>query len=633
MSFPASSERPYRSHLRPACLPCRRRKSRCKVDISNSSCLMCQVHGSDCRFPPNRPILNRRPNASSGGEPSSRLRSYADGDVLTDGRRHEIHVPDEEENLDSNNRDTIVNPQKDRSKTQYAQPTPLSIDDDAEENPHIVGPATTHDSQILTDYLSAISSNAKGMRVVRPKSSGGAASVLFTAVQKRPLGMMMNANPSHSKLQIIERLLEPWTEDLLNVYFQRVNQCLPLIDRQWFDNQHSRSKDSISPALLSCLYAHSLVYWRYDSRLAGERPPDNRFVWNLANEALFSEIHLSPGLTTITAILLNIGGRPTTSLIGNGVQLGGAISLAHSLGLNHDPSSWDIMKSEQLLRMQIWWALLIHDRWSSLAHGTPPHIQSAFHDVPLPNREHLVNQPESQRESGASSVYFALCGLTDVLDCNLQYLYRINKQAGGSARNLEFRLNKWTDRTRKHLPGAANLRLAYLSVQLLTHRIQLEEDRAKGDVDEENVANCYMRVRRTAEDIMLLVQELQEEQLGDFWLPMAAFVFPSTVTFLLRCALETEDSTQGLAQSMSVRLAWDLIVALRRHRETSNWDLGDICLAQHSEVVERLMMPLQTDRTGDETIIPDFQDIAIPDASFIDELFPSIWDTFRNNTP
>lgn len=141
------------------------------------------------------------------------------------------------------------------------------------------------------------------------------------------------------------------------------NVCLPLLDFNSFKFQYHNAKDKISPALLACLYAHSLVHWRFSPQLHAHRLPDIRFVWNLATEALYSELHLSPGISTVTAILLNIGGRPTTSLIGNGVQLGAAVSLAHSLGLNRDPLPWDIPDAEKFLRMKIWWSLLIHDKW------------------------------------------------------------------------------------------------------------------------------------------------------------------------------------------------------------------------------------------------------------------------------
>lgn len=114
---------------------------------------------------------------------------------------------------------------------------------------------------------------------------------------------------------------------------------------------------------MACLYANSLIYWRHDPELSHHYPPDGRFIWNLALEALYSELHLSPGMPCIVAILLNVGGRPTTSMMGNGILLGSAISLAHCLGLNRNPASWDIPKQEKTLRIRIWWCLVIHDRW------------------------------------------------------------------------------------------------------------------------------------------------------------------------------------------------------------------------------------------------------------------------------
>lgn len=146
-------------------------------------------------------------------------------------------------------------------------------------------------------------------------------------------------------------------------YLNKVNPCFPLLDENTFREQYINARGRISPAFLSCLYGHMLVFWRHDPELSQVRCPDGRFIWNLASEALYSELHLSPGISTITAILLNIGGRPTTSMIGNGIQLGSAVALCHSLGLNRNPLPWDIPQAEKHLRMKIWWSMLIHDRW------------------------------------------------------------------------------------------------------------------------------------------------------------------------------------------------------------------------------------------------------------------------------
>lgn len=56
---------------------------------------------------------------------------------------------------------------------------------------------------------------------------------------------------------------------------------------------------------------------------------------------------------------------------------------------------------------------------------------------------------------------------------------------------------------------------------------------------------------------------------------VSAFAFPATVNFLLGCALETESSAAGLAQSTSFRIARDLIATLRRHQQEAAGDLAD----------------------------------------------------------
>ena len=138
-----------------------------------------------------------------------------------------------------------------------------------------------------------------------------------------------------------------------------------------------------------------------------------------------------------------------------------------------------------------------------------------------------------------------------------------------------------------------------------------------------------MDARRIAEDIVILVQELEPAQLGDFWLPVAAFTFVSTVTFLIRCALETEQSATGLSQSTSLQMADEFLASLRSHQKNFGWDLGDICLAQHSELVEKLQTSPPISVPSENSTIEARQHL-VPDTTFIDELFPSIWDTLQS---
>ncbi|KAJ5633304.1 transcriptional regulator family: Fungal Specific TF [Penicillium lividum] len=618
----------YRSQARPACVSCRRRKSRCTIEAQTSICLMCRAHGTECSFPAQkrRKISHRSQKGAAGIGPTATLGTQSKPDVLPFQPASLSCTPYLTGNAVSLNDDWV--------QDQPSQATPLSLEAD-DNNPHILGPAAMGDDSIIADYLSSIAGNG-GVCEIRPVEPGSSSCpISFTKVQKRPLGMMVNFNPALQKLQVIEKLIEPWSLYLVDMYLDKVNPCCPLLNEKAFREQYINAKDQISPALLSCLYAHMLVFWRYDPKLSQIRSPDPRFIWNLACEALYSELHLSPGISTIIAILLNIGGRPTTSMIGNGIQLGSAVALCHSLGLNRNPRPWDIPQAEKFLRMTIWWSILIQDRWSSLAYGTPPHIRRTQYDVPTPTEEHLLCQRAQKKAHG---VFIAFVHLTEVLDYCLEHVYGINLD--GRERNLDLELNEWigtlTGDVRKivtrginlEVQGASNLRLGYLAVKLLVRRISLDRERQSPEYDPQHLANQTLDARRAAEDILILVQELEQPQLGDFWLPLAAFTFVSTVTFLIRCALETEQSA-GLSGSPSLQMANDLLSSLRSHREKFGWDLADICLAQHSELLEKLQnsQPLNPPLNGSTIQAPQQ---FTPDMGSIDALFPSIWDTLQD---
>ncbi|KAH7168984.1 fungal-specific transcription factor domain-containing protein [Fusarium sp. MPI-SDFR-AT-0072] len=663
-----SNERPYRSHLRPACIPCRKRKSRCQSEASSSYCLMCRAHRTDCIFPTeshsSSQTPRRRRQARLLTTRNPRQISLAPGPPAvsnSDNSTIEQAVSVVESALtsapNSSPRNTTshehqvsnVSPTVPRS-TEWAQqnaqseesPLALGSNDEQPHNLHIVGPAVTSDNQVLSDYLSSIPSASKGSRIIRPAIGNRSRPVLFTAVQKRPVGLDSNLSFAEERLQLIEKILEPFTSDLLDVYFDKANSCFPLLDEAHFRKQYRENKSAISPALLSGLYAHSITFWNSSPILSRHRRPDGRFIWNLATEAAYSQIHRSPGISTIEALILNIGGREVTALIGNGVLLASSVAMAHSLGLNHSPISWEIPQSEKNLRMKIWWALLIHDKWLSLSHGTPPLISPTLNDVPQPLVENLCGEGSSSEQALNASVYIALVGLTEVLDLHLRHVHQFSlSDESTDTTHLELALNNWietlSDEIRRvvirgnnlKIPGAANLRLSYLTVRLLLQRIELEAEKRVRDTGDSRLLNRYMQARRTAEDILILTQELQPEHLADCWLPSSAFAFSTTVSFLLRCALETENSTAGLVQSSSLKIASDLLSALHEHKEKHAWDLGDICLAQHTDVVEKLRaMTPPEDPSAEEAL--DFSSFAMVESSYLDQLFPSLWDPLQN---
>ncbi|KAK2045692.1 fungal-specific transcription factor domain-containing protein [Colletotrichum somersetense] len=652
--------RPYRSHLRPACLQCRRRKSRCQQQegINSPTCQMCHVYGTDCEFPPSPRSASRAPL-----NPGKVQKSYRTPQSSSTPYRREppapvkVQAPQSGIGTSSSSPSTSVASSSGPKAVLDPHNTHLMLALDSpedEDNSHIIGPAVTNDTQVLADYLSSEPSiHERMIRVVKPRpgvqmgqtprsttAGGNRKPVIFTAVRKRPYGLSPRQTAPLQKYQLVEKMLEPWISSLIDLYFQKVNICFPLLDEVSFKHQFNTARDRISPALLSVLYAHSMVFWKHSPDLPAQYFPDSRFIWNQATETLFTELHISPGISTIIAIILNVGGRPTTSMTMNEIQLGSAVSLAQSLGLNRDPVDWNISMPEKCLRMKIWWALVVHDKWLSLAYGTPPQIKRYQYDVPDPSLEYLVAKDATEAQIQAASVFMALVTLTGVLDKFLDHVYDLNPErdqnSGQTSLDLELSLGQWEDSlsddvrriitrgSNLHIPGAANLRLAYLSTKLLRRRIELDlekqEDAAPGDA----LTNRYIQVRRAAEEIVVLVQELEEAHLGDFWLPVSAFTFTSAITFLLRCALETENTAGGLAQSASLKLAKSLVDSLQSHQQNSGWDLGDICLAQYAEVVERLLTADSPSAT-----VPEFQQLMMSsEVPIIDELFPNLWDMF-----
>lgn len=412
--------RPYRSRANAACVKCRERKSRCKSEPDSDKCLNCRLYGTECVFL--KEGCDSAPLATTnwqGHQPQPREPSHTPGlgprrdqipiavPVLSDPGPADqtasaltIHVqvpPSESANdtglggrkrrrvdaLPSPSLGGIIDVQLDPGPgsasgsrpqglisqtspgegSRVSQPTPTSVYDKDQDNSHIVDPANTNDTQVLTTYLSSVHGNSPGMRLSRMMPTSWSKPVMFTPVQNRTFSRGSRGGLSFEKLHIMEKMIGEHAEPLIDAFFAMANMCMPLLDRDSFVAQYHTTKDKISPALLACLYANSMIYWKSSPQLRPVKPPDHHFLWSLANDALYAELHTAPGISTIIALLLDLGGRPTTSLIANGVLLGSTVSLAHSLGLHRNPLQWDMPHAEKMLRMKIWWSILIQDTW------------------------------------------------------------------------------------------------------------------------------------------------------------------------------------------------------------------------------------------------------------------------------
>ncbi|KAL4920668.1 fungal-specific transcription factor domain-containing protein [Aspergillus aurantiobrunneus] len=646
--------RPYRSHLHPACFSCKKRKSRCKTRSPAEVCVMCQAYGTECIFPRPDDPRQQRPSWPRKLAPNARSSRHLQS------RNGLLHRPYPSPHAQSQPADTassgsgqqpgdpqifadLVGPPEApcTAEDSYVAgrraegfPHLMGIVTEAEDDSsHIVSPAVADDNDILESYLSAIPST-KRRYLVRTSSNSSRpfGPVQFNAVPRRPLGVVANQSFAASKCELIEKYMDPDIDEYLTLFFRKANPCFPLFDEASFRGSYSSHKEKISPALLCNLYANSLVYWRSSAKLSSGRTPDIRYIWNQANEALHSELFLSPGISSIMAILINVCGRPSTSMFGNGGMVGMAVALSNALGLNRDPSDWSISALERSLRIRIWWLVLIHDRWCSLAYGTPLQVHRAQYDVPLPSVEDICPNTAPSSEKAAASVFVALATLTDVLARYLEHVYSVSRDFPQSndvsEMDLEQILRDWEESlgddvrhlvlrgTRLDIPGAANFRLAYLAVKLLLRRIQLNMNKNSLEVEDDVVPPFYMHAQRAAEEIAYLMQELDEAQFRGFWIPVHAFSLTSATMFLLRSGLRMRNESRNTP----LKIARDMVNTLQAYRRDFDWDLADNCLTHCGELLDRIGMA----ETNSDMVAPEFP--GIPEnldiePSVLEELF------------
>lgn len=238
--------RPYRSHLRPACDACRRRKSRCTMAESSGVCLMCQAHGSQCVFVDGDQTRRRK-------VPVSRGRATNRADIAEDNPDHndisglmscspesQLSNAARPDNQTYNNGSVSVDlapthsPTLERPIEEIRMSAMLAESGDS--STHIISPAIADDNEELDSYLS--SDPALGIRRITRTSSTStnmgppSRRVLFNTVLRKPLGINANQSIAAAKLEVIEKLLEPHIMDLIDLHVPRASQPCTLNTNQ-----------------------------------------------------------------------------------------------------------------------------------------------------------------------------------------------------------------------------------------------------------------------------------------------------------------------------------------------------------------------------------------------------------------
>ncbi|PGH00737.1 hypothetical protein GX51_05618 [Blastomyces parvus] len=624
----STGARPYRSHKIRACDLCRKRKSRCTVDLPGESCLLCRVQGADCHYreDPIKPIATRfydqnakgnRTPLSGSQTPQKRPRTHQSPGISG--------VPTLADETPSPNLRSAP-----PSDSQADHSSPRAFEEPFGESVHIVGPVAAEDAQVIERFMPSEKSKKRSdaKTPYNVYSNDPKKPILYTTVARRRQGLRTTGIPGESQKEILEQILGPFKHDLVKIFLERINSSFLIFDETSFLESYRSDNGSLPPALMCQVYAQSLIYWGQSHILAPHPKPDIRYAVNLAVAALHEEFS-APGLSTLSASLIDLTGRPIFSMTGNAINSGRTVALSHILGLNRDPSSWKLSRAEKHQRIRLWWGVLVHDRWASHGHGVPPQINKNQYDVPLPTVQVLIPQgsPNQQRIKSAEC-YIALCQLTETLGDLLPLIYGLQpksqNETSKTLRKLRTNLDTWEDSLPEWLKsspadsptpvsGSSSLYLAWLTLKMLICRVELQEiNNSDNPTNPEGRQYFQTECRRAAEDVVQFMISLKRANFDEFWLPYSAYHLTSTATLLVRCALETSDSDIARSCLSKVDVLRD---ALYRARVEYDWDLADMCLDHCERILTKQPGITSDDAPGpDQTNqAPDFAALTLPD--------------------
>ncbi|KAH7394984.1 fungal-specific transcription factor domain-containing protein [Phaeosphaeria sp. MPI-PUGE-AT-0046c] len=568
--------RPYRSHRVPACDNCRNRKVRCVLDVPGQSCRCCRERTLACNY-----VSMTRVSSNERDQMPAKRQKNAHWNL-----RKGIETS------------AVYSSQPFLAIPNMAAPSPA-------ESTVMMNPPMAEDIAILEQYL--IHKSEQEQMSSKPYSTISAAPdnpIIYLTVPRKRKGLNSSTDPGRSQKEIIEQILSPYAAEVRKLYFDYLHPCFPILDEDIFQGLWHRDSDRISSTLLCDIYASALSFWRRSSVLCQQPLPDANFIWNLAVTAL-QEDFSGPTISSLYAALLDMVGRPVGAVTGNIVNAGKVATLAQSLGLHRDPTSWKGTLHEKKVRIRLWWGVVIHDHWSSIGHGTPPLINSKYYDVPLVTLDMLVTSDTSESYTQSASTFVQLCKLTHILGSILPLVYELQMDVQDiwrSLRKAECALDDWLLSLPPYIAsqssletlgvnGSSNLWFAYLSLQLLLCRLDFKATLKDGASTSTDRQYRLSRLRKASCRVITFIISLTDAQMQEFWLPYTSYLLVTAATILLRCVVECGDlPTKKSCIEDLVRFR----DRLRRGSQNSGWDLADFCLERCDEPIQKFADALQS---------------------------------------
>ncbi len=414
--------RPFRSRRDRPCDACRGRKIACRIE-SAPPCTFCAGRNNVCTFQHGPSNKRRKVNPSSPGQNDHQIQMngfasfphaweddftsepfdstiFDDFELEDESPLSEIHIRSSQTEV-SDGLPASTSPLHDQQESlpMPAETPPFLVQGDLHRLQ--VPPDTGHlNSRVMLSLMGQRPQiELSSIRIERsqpPKELHAAdeAATVFM-VREHPPFLLNGPTPMLSDSDVNDLLSEKQRCELVRLFFHFVQPAFPVLHdcpaNVDSDCQNDFEPSSTSLALSACIYATALPFSIHNDYLNATLTDANdkrQQLYSIALAALLQQVN-SPTIETLQACLLLLQKGPTmqhqglTPIYSCLASL--AATVARSLGLQHDCSSWSIPEKEKQLRHRLWWATLIMDSWVSIDTPGGRSIGSQDYDVPVPD--------------------------------------------------------------------------------------------------------------------------------------------------------------------------------------------------------------------------------------------------------
>ncbi|KAK5268802.1 hypothetical protein LTR96_005586 [Exophiala xenobiotica] len=249
--------------------------------------------------------------------------------------------------------------------------------------------------------------------------------------------------------------------------------------------------------------------------------------------------------------------------------------MSHDIGLNVDPSNWDISVEDRNRRLRLWWMVYMHDKWAALALGRPSYINEDNFNVPLPSPENfqLHNYGDCSLPGLGILQFVGMAHLTTILSDVLATFYSLRASERLKSyppellqtlsSQFEQRLKFFHDEhlaaiydVEGFLDPTGTIFLAYHTVQITLYRALLRY------IGPEDINYYILRNSATGvlRDITSLLQKLTVRRLRAFWWgQISNHNFAIAGGFMMSLLLTSIDDAEVHYWTSQIKLYHDLL--------------------------------------------------------------------------